>query len=70
MEKECGMADDKSKRGAPDRSRVSGNEGYEVGYFAGKHGITREQARELIKSVGNNREKLNQAAERLKGRSR
>jgi len=59
------MADNKSKRGKADRSRVSGSEGYEVNYFATKHGITREQARDLIKKVGNNRDKLNKAAEKL-----
>lgn len=59
------MADNKSKRGKADRSRVSGSEGYEVNYFANKHGITREQARNLIKKIGNNRDKLNRAAEKL-----
>ena len=59
------MADNKSKRGKADRSRVSGSEGYEVNYFAIKHGITREQARDLIKKIGNNRDKLNKAAEKL-----
>ena len=59
------MPDNKSKRGKADRSRVAGNEGYEVRYFASKHGITQEQARNLIKKIGNNREKLNKAAERL-----
>jgi hypothetical protein len=59
------MADSKSRRGKSDRSRVAGNEGYEVNYFATKHGITREQARNLIKRVGNNREKLNRAAAKL-----
>jgi hypothetical protein len=41
------------------------NEGYEVNYFANKHEITREQARDLIKKIGNNRDKLNRAAEKL-----
>ena len=59
------MTDNKSKRGKADRSRVSGSEGYEVNYFANKHGITREQARNLIKKIGNNRDKLNRAAEKL-----
>jgi hypothetical protein len=36
-----------SKRGKADRSRVAGNEGYEVNYFASKHGITGEEARNL-----------------------
>ncbi|WP_428970391.1 DUF3606 domain-containing protein [Sphingomonas sp. Xoc002] len=60
------MADDKSKRGAGDRARVAGGEGYEVSYFAKKHGITTQQAEDLIKKVGNDREKLNEAAEKLK----
>lgn len=60
------MADDKSNRGGQDRARVSGQEGYEVEYFAGKHGITPQQARDLIKEVGNDRKKLDAAAERLK----
>jgi Protein of unknown function (DUF3606) len=59
-------ADDKSHRGEPDRSRVSSNEGYEVQYFAEKHGITRQQAEDLIKKHGNNRPELDSAAERLK----
>jgi hypothetical protein len=59
------MPDNKSKRGKADRSRVAGNEGYEVRYFASKHRITQEEARNLIKKIGNNREKLNKAAERL-----
>jgi hypothetical protein len=60
------MADNKSKRGAADRRRVSGGEGYEVAYFARKHGISRDQAQALIKRVGNDRDKLNAAAEKLK----
>ncbi|MFC7536413.1 DUF3606 domain-containing protein [Sphingomonas sp. GCM10030256] len=61
------MADNKSKRGGSDRSRVAAGEGYEVRYFARKHGISREQAEQLIAKVGNDREKLNAAAEKLKG---
>ncbi|TMJ12584.1 MAG: DUF3606 domain-containing protein [Alphaproteobacteria bacterium] len=61
------MPDDKSKRGGSDRRRVAAGEGYEVSYFARKHGITAEQARDLIDRVGNDREKLNAAAQKLKG---
>jgi hypothetical protein len=39
------MADNKKKTGKADRIKVAGGEGYEVNYFANKHGITREQAR-------------------------
>ncbi|MDB5724947.1 MAG: hypothetical protein JWQ16_1701 [Novosphingobium sp.] len=60
------MADDKSKRGAADRSHVAGGEGYEVNYFARKHDITRQQAQDLITRVGNDRTKLNAAAAKLK----
>ena len=48
---------------AQDRRKVAAGQGYEVNYFATKHGITREQARDLI---GNDRDKLNSAAEKLK----
>lgn len=60
------MADDKLKRGGADRRQVAGGEGYEVNYFARKHGITKDQARSLIKKIGNDREKLNAAAAKLK----
>ena len=60
------MADNKKKTGKADRRTVSKSEGYEVSYFARKHGITKEQAIKLIDKVGNSREKLNKAAEKLK----
>ena len=60
------MSDDKTKTGEPDRSRVAGGEGYEVEYFASKHGISTAQARKLIEEHGNDRAKLDAAAEKLK----
>jgi len=66
--KEETMADNKKKRGAADRRQVAAGEGYEVNYFATKHDITREQARNLIARVGNDRTKLNAAASKLKKR--
>ena len=62
------MADNKQHIGEPDRSRVSGSEGYEVRYFAGKHGLTMAQALDLIAQHGNQREALDAAAEGLKKR--
>lgn len=59
------MADDKNNRGEPDRSRVSGSEDYEVQYFAKEVGITPDQARELIKKHGNDRETLTREAKKL-----
>jgi hypothetical protein len=61
------MADDKTNRGEPDRSKVSGSEDYELDYLAKKYGMTREQARELVERVGTNRDKLDEAAKRMKG---
>lgn len=61
------MADDKSKRGGRDRGQLAGGQPYEVGYFARKHGISREQAQQLIHRIGGDRDKLNAAAQKLKG---
>ena len=60
------MPDDKSKVGEPDRSRVAADQDYEVGYLAGKYGLSAQQVRQLIARVGNDREKLEQAAQKLK----
>jgi hypothetical protein len=53
---------------AQDRRKVAGGQAYEVNYFATKHDITRQQARDLISRIGNDRKKLNAAAERLSRR--
>jgi hypothetical protein len=60
------MADDRTNRGAGDRTRVAAGEPYEVSYFASKHGISRDQAEQLIAQVGNSRAELDAAAEKLK----
>lgn len=61
------MATATIKRGGRrDSSRVGNGQGYEVHYFARKHGISTQKARELIRLVGNNREKLERAMARLK----
>ena len=60
------MADSKKARGKADRSKVAAGQGYEVSYFARKHGISSDQARKLIARVGNDRAKLNKAAAKLK----
>ncbi|MEZ5736151.1 MAG: DUF3606 domain-containing protein [Novosphingobium sp.] len=56
---------DASRRKASDVRTYSG-QGYDVTYFARKHGISRQQARELFRKVGHDRDKLNEAAGRLK----
>lgn len=60
------MSDDRTKQGR-DRNTVAGEEPYEVRYFAEKHGISVEQAQQLIDRVGNNRAELDAAAEQMKG---
>ena len=60
------MADNKKARGKADRAKVSKSEGYEVAYFARKHGITAAQTRDLIDKVGNDRAKLTKAVRKLK----
>lgn len=60
------MPDDKTKPGPFDRRRVAADQGYEVSYFARKHGISTDQARDLIGRIGNDRDKLDAAAQELK----
>jgi hypothetical protein len=62
------MADNKNKRGGPDRKRIAGDQPYEVSYFARKHGVTLDQARDIIKRTGANREKANAEAEKAKSK--
>jgi hypothetical protein len=38
---------------------------YSVNYFARKHDISTEQARDLMRKLGRDRDKLNEAAARL-----
>jgi hypothetical protein len=52
------MPDDKSKTDQRDRSRVAADDEYEVLYMVEQAGITRQQALELIKRYGNDRETL------------
>jgi hypothetical protein len=62
------MPDDRSQRGGPDRSRVAGEEQYEVRHFAERHGLSMDEARRIIEEAGPSREKADAAAERAKGR--
>jgi predicted DNA-binding protein YlxM (UPF0122 family) len=52
------MTDDKTKNDARDRNQVAGSEDYEVDCIAKKHGVSREQVKEAIKAVGNERDKV------------
>lgn len=50
------MTDDKSKQDGRDDSRVSESDGYELAYLEEKFGVTREQVKEAIEQVGNDRD--------------
>ena len=52
------MADNKKKTGKADRSKVAGNEKYEVAYAAKKGKTTPAKVRAAIKKVGNSRKKV------------
>lgn len=51
-------------------SRTYAGQGYDVTYFARKHGISKPQARELMRRLGHDRDKLNAAAKELKETAR
>jgi len=50
------MADNKNIQDGRDRSKVSGDESYELSYLEEKLGVSREQVRAAIDAVGNSRE--------------
>jgi hypothetical protein len=47
------MADDPSKRGPQDRSRISTSEDHEVRYWSRKFGVSPEQLKAAVRKVGN-----------------
>ena len=59
------MTDNLDDRGGRDRDRVAAGEGYELDYFARKHGISTDQARQLLETFGNDRARLDAEAEKL-----
>jgi hypothetical protein len=64
----CGSEADLRAADEPMSASSAAEEPYEVGYFARKHGISRDQAQRLIDKIGGNRAKLNAAAEKLSGK--
>jgi hypothetical protein len=49
---EAHMADDLSKKGPQDRSRINITEPYEVQYWADKFGVSKERLSEAVRKVG------------------
>jgi len=46
------MADDKSKRGGQDRSRINMHEDYEVRYWTEKFGVSKDELQRAVDKVG------------------
>lgn len=63
------MTDSKSTTNNRDRTKVAGEQKYEIHHLAKEAGITADQARQLIQAYGNDREKLMRAAKSLATRS-
>ncbi len=59
------MTDNKELAAGQDRSRVAVEPQFEVSYFAGRHGITTEEAREILRAAGTSRQKADALAERV-----
>ena len=62
------MPESKLKIGSVGRIPRAGKDGYDANYLAKKHGITRDQARRLIRRMGNDRTKLDTAAKSIASR--
>jgi hypothetical protein len=54
------MADNTSKRGKPDRSRISLSEDYEVRYWTQELGVSKDRLAAVVSEVGNNAEAVRQ----------
>jgi hypothetical protein len=54
------MADDKTNRGAPDRSRINLSEDYEVRYWTQELGVSKDELTRLVHQHGNSAEKIRQ----------
>lgn len=47
------MSDNTSLRGPQDSARIAMSEDYEVSYWTGKFGVSRERLQEAVDAVGN-----------------
>ena len=64
--KKAGKKAAATKRGRKaDRSKVSGKQPYEIYYVARKFGVRPDDVRQVIKKVGNSREKIYAALEKM-----
>jgi len=54
------MADDKTARGPQDSSRIAMGEDYEVEYWTGKFGVSRDELQKAVDAVGNGADAVEQ----------
>lgn len=52
------MADDTTKRGQQDRSRISMSQDHEVRYWTQTLGVSKEELERAVQAVGNSAEKV------------
>jgi len=52
------MSDDKTNRGAQDRSRINLGEAYEVRYWTSELGVSEDVLREAVAAAGSSAEKV------------
>lgn len=62
------MPDNKSKKGASDRNKVSGSENYEIQYFKDKLGVSGQAVAGAIRATGSNDRKV--LTDYLKGKQK
>ena len=55
------MADDKTKKGPKDRTRINLNEKYEVDYWKDKFGVSEQDLRSAVQRVGNSARDVEEA---------
>jgi uncharacterized protein DUF3606 len=54
------MSDDRTKKGAQDRSRINLSEDYEMQYWTKALGVSREELERLVREHGNSAERIRQ----------
>ena len=60
------MLDPKDLLGGPERARLSADYPHELSAFASRHGLSIDEAREILERAGGSREDADAAAERHK----
>ncbi len=60
------MADDKTKKGGQDRTKVAGDENYEVQYEKKKTKSTGDEVKKSIAKAGNDRKKVEEDLKKKK----